>query len=108
MIVILAILGLIVLGFLAIRYGYDSRDGIRSKEEQLAASGVTWDDLVDHSVVGLLARERRAQLLAERRRFAHPGPIGAPTSLRVGLARRLRALADRIDSPSQTVGNAHA
>lgn len=36
---------LLVLWVLAIRYGYDSRDGIRSKEQELAAHGVSWRDL---------------------------------------------------------------
>lgn len=36
---------LLALWVLAIRYGYDSRDGIRSKEQELAAYGVSWRDL---------------------------------------------------------------
>ena len=36
---------LLVLWVLAIRYGYDSRDGICSKEQELAAYGVSWRDL---------------------------------------------------------------
>ena len=27
------------------RWGYDSREGIRSKEQDLAARGYTWEDL---------------------------------------------------------------
>jgi hypothetical protein len=30
------------LGVLSVRYGHDSRDGARSKEQDLASWGVTW------------------------------------------------------------------
>lgn len=43
---ILAISGLIVFVVLAVRYGYDSREGIYSKEQELASYGLTWDELV--------------------------------------------------------------
>ncbi|MBA2446444.1 MAG: hypothetical protein H0V51_00270 [Chloroflexi bacterium] len=36
---------LLALWILAVRYGYDSRDGVRSKEQDLAAYGVSWRDL---------------------------------------------------------------
>ena len=36
---------LIALGMLSIRFGYDSRSGPRSKEEELAAYGMSWEDL---------------------------------------------------------------
>jgi hypothetical protein len=32
----------IALGVLAVRYGRDSRDGLRSEEEALAAAGFSW------------------------------------------------------------------
>jgi hypothetical protein len=37
------VLALCVLGLLAARYGCDSRAGLRSHEEEYAATGVTWD-----------------------------------------------------------------
>ena len=40
---------LLVLWILALRYGYDSRDSMRSKEQQLAAYGVSWRDLAAQS-----------------------------------------------------------
>ena len=33
---------LLALGPLALRFGYDSRDHVRSREHALALSGVTW------------------------------------------------------------------
>jgi hypothetical protein len=35
---------LLLLDLLALRYGHDSRDRLRSDEERLAASGITWND----------------------------------------------------------------
>jgi hypothetical protein len=37
------VLGLCVLGLLAGRYGYDSRGQLRSREEEAARVGMTWD-----------------------------------------------------------------
>jgi hypothetical protein len=37
------VLGLCVLGLLAERYGYDSRGQLRSREEEAALVGMTWD-----------------------------------------------------------------
>jgi hypothetical protein len=37
------VLALCVLGLLASRYGYDSRDGLRSHEEEAAVTGMTWE-----------------------------------------------------------------
>ena len=34
----------LILGFLASRHGRDSRDGIGSKEQELARHGMTWED----------------------------------------------------------------
>ena len=39
------VLGFVVLGALAVRFGQDSREGIHSKEHEFAAHGVTWTDL---------------------------------------------------------------
>ena len=35
----------VLLPLLAVRFGYDSREGLRSKEEELASCGLTWHDL---------------------------------------------------------------
>ena len=37
------VFALCVLGLLATRFGYDSRDGLRSREEEAAAAGMFWD-----------------------------------------------------------------
>jgi hypothetical protein len=39
------VVALAILGLLAARFGRDSRQGLRSKEHELAAYGVTWADL---------------------------------------------------------------
>jgi hypothetical protein len=39
----------IALAVLALRFGQDSRDGIRSQEEILALRGVRWDRMAEHS-----------------------------------------------------------
>ena len=43
--IVIAVLALIALGMLSIRFGYDSRSGPRSKEEELAAYGMSWGAL---------------------------------------------------------------
>ncbi len=43
--VIVFVAALVALGALALRFGQDSREGIRSQEHELAARGVTWNDL---------------------------------------------------------------
>ena len=40
---------LLALWILAVRYGYDSRDGMRSKEQEPASYGVHWRDLAEQS-----------------------------------------------------------
>jgi hypothetical protein len=40
---IVAVVILALLGVLTQRFGYDSRDGMRSKEYDLARCGVSWD-----------------------------------------------------------------
>ena len=42
---ILVIALLATLWVLALRYGYDSRDGARSKDQELASYGMSWRDL---------------------------------------------------------------
>ena len=100
------VVGLVAVWVLAVRYGHDSRDVARSKEQDLASYGVVWDQLVDPQALPLLARERQAELLADRHVAA--GPAGEPGSpLRARLARRLRSLADRLE-PDPSAGHAHA
>jgi hypothetical protein len=61
-------------GLLALRYGYDSRDGLHSQEEQFAAHGMSWLHRSDEQLAKELAdglrraRERRAvgRLVDER------------------------------------------
>ena len=100
------VVGLVAVWVLAVRYGHDSHDVARSKEQDLASYGVVWDQLVDPQALPLLARERQAELLAPRHVAA--GPAGETRSpLRAGLARRLRSLADRLE-PDPCPGHAHA
>lgn len=37
------VLALCILDLLAVRYGYDSRIQLRSREEDAAAAGMTWE-----------------------------------------------------------------
>jgi hypothetical protein len=37
------VFALCMLGLLATRFGYDSRDGLRSREEDAASTGMIWD-----------------------------------------------------------------
>jgi hypothetical protein len=97
MVAIVALLVFLAVCLLALRYGYDSRDGFRSKEEELARLGVSWDDLADPQFIPFFARERRQQLLAEGRKATLAGQA-ASGSVRAALARRLYALADRVDA----------
>ena len=48
---------LLALAVLAVRYGYDSRAGLRSAEHRLASYGYAWADLADERK---MARQMRA------------------------------------------------
>lgn len=75
---LIAVLGLVALAVLAVRYGHDSRDGLMTEERELARRGVTWDDLATGPVngsgrpsepvttVGPLHQTRRAGLVPAR------------------------------------------
>ena len=52
------VVGLVAVWVLAVWYGHDTRDVVRSKEQDLASSGVVWDQLIDPQAIPLLARER--------------------------------------------------
>jgi len=54
-----SVIVLIVLAFLAVRYGYDSRGVIQSKEHELACFGMAWPDDVPLPLVRPLSRRRR-------------------------------------------------
>jgi len=71
-----SVLMLIVFAVLAVRYGYDSREGMQSKEHELACFGMQWPEFRGMPVV------RRVQAISRRRRA------------RRALARKLLALAD--------------
>jgi hypothetical protein len=66
---LLALLGLIGLGLLAVRFGHDSRDRLLSVEEQQARLGVTWDGQPG-------APARRPVLVAVRQRVRHRTAAG--------------------------------
>lgn len=58
---------LVLLGILAVRFGADSRYGIRSKEEQLAARGLTWEDLWPEQVHSAPRAPRHVGMGGQRR-----------------------------------------
>jgi hypothetical protein len=53
----------LLIGFalLAVRYGYDSRDTIHSKEEELACFGMAWPGGVPMPLVRPVSRRRRVR-----------------------------------------------
>jgi hypothetical protein len=57
----------LLLGALAVRFGADSRYGLRSKEEQYAARGLTWQDLWPERVPSVPTTPRRFTAAALRR-----------------------------------------
>jgi hypothetical protein len=69
-------LGLVVLGVLALRYGYDSRERFQSKEQELACFGMQWPEFQGRP----LARPVRR--------------LGIQGRVRRAVARKLLALAD--------------
>jgi hypothetical protein len=58
---------LIVLAILAVRFGYDSRDGFQSNEEQLARLGMSWGNGLP---IPLVRRRRRVRRALARALFA--------------------------------------
>jgi hypothetical protein len=102
------LLGLfIVLAAAAARWGHDSREGVRSKEQDLAASGIAWPDRADprgrehagsmrHSVAeSTTVRNRVRRVPAADERETDVGclvTLGGPGKSRRndGLARRPR------------------
>ena len=60
----------VIVGMLAARYGHDGREGIASKEAELAAYGMTWDDRTNEQLAQELAAELR--LAGQWRRTTNP------------------------------------
>ncbi len=61
----------VAFGLLAIRHGYDSRDGVRSKEEELASYGITWSELTSQNeLAGEIEKARQLRLTTEPLRAA--------------------------------------
>jgi hypothetical protein len=79
-------IALAVLALLALRYGYDSRPGIQSKEEELAWFGMTWDAATLR--LADLHRERAHAQLVELAASARPR-----RTIRRAAAQGLRTLA---------------
>jgi hypothetical protein len=63
-------LALVALAILSLRFGWDSRDGIRSREHELARQGMTWDTLDYHQ--RQLERSADARSAAPDRAAAPP------------------------------------
>jgi hypothetical protein len=101
MLVILIALGVFI--YLSMRFGYDSRARIPSKEEELASFGLIWDQPTSHLEVlrreAALARQLQQLTAAASAtngvaRLTRRQPPAA--NARRALARRLRALAHRL------------
>jgi hypothetical protein len=105
-IAIVVIAVIVALWVLAVRYGYDSREYPHSKEQQLAAYGVTWDHLADPQSLSVLASERAAELRGQRAGLSPTAAAGRP--FRVSLARHLRSLADRLEPAARERRHVHA
>jgi hypothetical protein len=58
---IVFVCGLIAFGALAVRYGHDSREGLRSSEHQMALDGLTWNDPATDDRSGKLIMAPRAR-----------------------------------------------
>jgi hypothetical protein len=67
----------VALAILSLRYGVDSRDGLRSKEHDLAARGVTWTDPTDQPRSGGQPRVIEAPTPAYRGARAQSAPVAA-------------------------------
>jgi hypothetical protein len=64
---------LIALGVLSMRFGHDSRDGLRGREEELASLGMTWGKVAQQPTARESRRPRTSRpraLMAVRRLVA--------------------------------------
>ena len=86
--ILIVIIGLFALAFLSMRYGYDSRATVYSKEEEFASRGMVWD--------GHMARlEDLRREAALWRATRHLSP--EPRHIRRRVAEGLRAVARRLN-----------
>jgi hypothetical protein len=88
--ILIVLIGLCALAFLSLRYGYDSRATVYSKEEEFARYGVLWDSHLAH-----LEDLRREAALWRLNRHVTPTP--AFRLVRQRTAEGLRALARRLN-----------
>lgn len=82
--ILIVFIGLCALAFLSMRYGYDSRASVYSKEEEFASRGMVWDAHMSH----LEDLRREAALWRVSRHAA-----SEPSRVRRRVAEGLRALA---------------
>jgi hypothetical protein len=99
---LIALLVFVGLYLLAVRFGYDSREGSYSKEQELASYGVTWDELPDASAWHAgAAQPRHINGAPTLGASAGQAPGSTQQLERAPLRNRLAALllgaADRID-----------
>ena len=74
----------LLLGVLAVRFGADSRYGLRSKEEQYAARGLTWQDLWPERVPATASAPRQFAAAALRRARTLRLPRGRVQHAQIG------------------------
>src|SRR5215218_9842926 len=100
------VVAIVALGALAMRFGQDSRVGFRSKEHELAASGMTWSDLTREpslpTAVPAVGDERPGKRRAGKepyptlafieRALGHAGPVLTRAPNASALEPRARAL----------------
>lgn len=90
------IVGLCLIGILAMRFGYDSRSAPYSKEHEMAGYGVRWEVHPRHrSATPGLSTSRLEDLRreAEQWRLAREATASSTMRLRLQLAQALRVLA---------------
>lgn len=67
---LISVLLLILLAVLAVRFGYDSREGIQSKEAELARLGMNWPGGLPIPLVRPVRFRRRVRRLLARQLLA--------------------------------------
>jgi hypothetical protein len=71
------VLGFLALGLLALRFGKDSREGLRSPEQDLAARGMNWADLATDQRSPIRQAASLPTLSFIERALASPGALTA-------------------------------